>query len=122
MSNKDTITGKWKASYFTRPGVDYVKTKMNAKGYDSITQTYEANSLFGLIKNVRTTRAGHMKATLSFNGRKFATATIHKDIDAFASYDDGLSGRFVLDTKNATAKFWEPSLTDNWAFKTSYNI
>ncbi len=122
MSNKDIITGKWKASYFTRRGVDYVKTKMNAKGYDSITHTYEANSVLGFVKNIRTTSSGHTKATLAFGGRKLATAIIHKKIDVFGSYDDGLSGRFILDTRSMEGKFWDPSLANHWLFKTTYNL
>jgi|688.fasta_scaffold1042815_1 hypothetical protein len=121
MSRKDIITGKWEASSFTRRGVAYVKSTIKIKGYDSITETRRANSIWGDIENIRATRSGHTKADLYDGKTQIATMTLHKKFDFFGNYGNQLSGRFNLNLKTESGKFWEPSLANHWVYKASYN-
>jgi hypothetical protein len=120
MSKKDIITGKWKTSSFTRRGVEYVKSTMKIKGYDPITETRRANSIWGDIENIRATRSGHTKADLYDGKRQIATMTLHKKFEFFGSYGDQLSGKFNLNLRTEKAKFWEPNLANHWVYKAAY--
>ena len=120
MSKKDVVTGKWKTSSFTRRGVGYVKSTIKINGYDPITETRRANSIWGDIENIRSTRSGHTKADLYDNKRQIATMTLHRKFDFFGSYDEQLGGKFNLNLKTEKAKFWEPSLANHWVYKASY--
>lgn len=121
MSRRDVVTGFWESTYFTRSGVDYVRSYIDLDGYDPITETRRASSIWGDLENIRKSRGGHVKADL-YDGSSFlGTMTIHKNIGLDRTYSF-LDGTISLNLRNGKGTLWDDDLASHWIAKVDYDI
>jgi hypothetical protein len=121
MSRRDIVTGLWESTYFNRNKINYVRSYIDLDGYDSITETRRASSIWGDIENIRQGKNGHTKADL-YDGSDFLGGMIfHRNIDLDRSYSY-LDGTISLNLRNGKGTLWDDDLANHWVAKVKYDI
>ena len=121
MPRRDKVTGLWESTYFNRNNTNYVRSYIDLDGYDPITETRRANSIWGDIENIRQGKNGHIKADLYDDSVFLGAMIFHRNIDLDRSYSY-LDGTISLNLRNGKGTLWDDDLANHWIAKVNYDI